>query len=814
MATTSSSNVRHNPIQWSLRVITGLTADTEPSIVLKVDTPAKYIFNIPEGTNRACTQKRFPVSKTKAAFLTRLHPEQLGGFPGVVMTLADMNTRDLTVCGSPGLTHYLASTRFYSRRTELGVNVNEYKPPDQVTAGDATSSSAPPPPIYQDENIVVHSIPLYPSAAVEDDLSFNSPSSSIKRKRSSSATPPPSPKRRSTETSPASHQADLSPPPPIASKSLSQEDADHLHRQQMLHLMFRPPASSVVSAAPVDDMQLDKATDPDPQSFLKVPSDLKHLWNQRLPKFHGTPQTLAYFVVGPATRGKFDAKRAKELGVAGAMCGKLTKGETVTTPSGNVVTPDMCLGPSIPPPAFLFIHAPDPSYIDSVLSQAESGRFLPSTYGSTVQLHAIIHRVGPGVLEDERYRQWMSSFDPAVNHMVSSESYSPNSITYSSSARMQLELSYLDNEIFKLPHHSDTPLASLSSLPGLPPKTAILAQDTEISMHPRLDPCPASIVPPDDFKATLDAIKAGSYVHPLEDAYKLAREDAQRSAPTNSSQSGGQDVTITTLGTGSAMPSKYRNVSATLIQIPNYGNILLDAGEGTWGQLARQFGPPSDDGDDASGVTRILRDLNGVPAMLKATLGLDSIEAVDVEHRVQCFGLVVRHKDGWSVVYSGDTMPCDRLVEAGQDATVLIHEATMADDQADLAFVKAHSTAGQAIDIGRRMNAKNILLTHFSQRYPKMPEIQAPDVADEALLPSSHEPRAPVAIAFDCAALKLGSLWKMEKYMGAMAKTFEKEPNEEEVEELPAQTEALTTSPTPTKSKKNKKDKRSTANAA
>ncbi|KAG8949139.1 hypothetical protein FRC00_008236 [Tulasnella sp. 408] len=335
-------------------------------------------------------------------------------------------------------------------------------------------------------------------------------------------------------------------------------------------------------------------------------------------------------------------------------------------------------------------------------------------------------------------------------------------------------------------------------------------------------------------------------------------------------------------------------VSSTLIQIPSYGNVLLDSGEGTWGQLARQFGQPiiSERGQASGGVIDILRDLkcifishvhgdhhmglakilarrhqlnpslseplylvanrltlhylselndvvdfgfndrrhisivdaediyykksSGGPAMLKATLGLESIQAVDVEHRTQCYGLVLRHKDGWSIVYSGDTMPCNRLVEAGQDATVLIHEATMADDQVDLAFAKAHSTAGQAIDVGRRMNAKNILLTHFSQRYPKMPELQAPALADESLTSPSEEPLAPVAIAFDCATLRLGSLWKMEKYMGAMAQTFEKEPGDDTSDGAAPldDAEAPATSSSPSKGKKNKKEKRLGAKAA
>ncbi len=44
-------------------------------------------------------------------------------------------------------------------------------------------------------------------------------------------------------------------------------------------------------------------------------------------------------------------------------------------------------------------------------------------------------------------------------------------------------------------------------------------------------------------------------------------------------------------------------VSGTLIQIPGHGNILLDCGEGTWGQLVRSFG------DEPDGVWQVMRDL-------------------------------------------------------------------------------------------------------------------------------------------------------------------------------------------------------------
>jgi ribonuclease Z len=52
--------------------------------------------------------------------------------------------------------------------------------------------------------------------------------------------------------------------------------------------------------------------------------------------------------------------------------------------------------------------------------------------------------------------------------------------------------------------------------------------------------------------------------------------------------------------------------------------------------------------------------------------------------------------------YSGDTIPTQKLVQAGENATLLIHEATMADDQVEMAAAKMHSTVGQAIDIGKR----------------------------------------------------------------------------------------------------------------
>lgn len=75
------------------------------------------------------------------------------------------------------------------------------------------------------------------------------------------------------------------------------------------------------------------------------------------------------------------------------------------------------------------------------------------------------------------------------------------------------------------------------------------------------------------------------------------------------------------------------------------------------------------------------------------------------------------------ITYSGDTLPSDDLVHIGQNSDVLIHEATMEDDLEKEARIKMHSTVSQAIEIGHRMSAKFVILTHFSQRYAKIPRM-------------------------------------------------------------------------------------------
>lgn len=114
-------------------------------------------------------------------------------------------------------------------------------------------------------------------------------------------------------------------------------------------------------------------------------------------------------------------------------------------------------------------------------------------------------------------------------------------------------------------------------------------------------------------------------------------------------------------------------------------------------------------------------------------IGLRKISTCLVRHCPHSFGIALefqklddryRKQTPIKITYSGDTMPCDSLIELGRDSTILIHEATMEDELAYEARLKMHSTISQALDQASRMNASFTMLTHFSQRYAKIPRLE------------------------------------------------------------------------------------------
>jgi len=309
------------------------------------------------------------------------------------------------------------------------------------------------------------------------------------------------------------------------------------------------------------------------------------------------------------------------------------------------------------------------------------------------------------------------------------------------------------------------------------------------------------------------------------------------------------------LGTGSAVPSKYRNVTGMMLTIPAAGtypalSVLLDCGEGTVGQLQRMLGRTEANlhlsqlqlvhishihADHLLGLPGVLlarqqarqaRGLPNAPLMIigpkpvwqwliaagfvpgrdflltmnhnffpegmqaedhnvgstptsqkvvarmqerLAGLGIASFATVPVLHCRFATGCVVEHASGWKLVWSGDTRPCPALATMAQGADVLIHEATFDVDLIAEAKAKKHSTTPEAIDIANQAGVKALVLTHFSQRYPRVPKLDSSKPDNPAVV----HPTMPTMIAFDTMRYSFQDAERLSLFVPALQHLFE-----------------------------------------
>ncbi|KAI3607358.1 3 trna processing endoribonuclease [Moniliophthora roreri] len=902
-------------MHWSVSVLSTVSSDTEPTLVFTFDS-AKYLFNAGENTNRAFKQSKKNWRRTKGLFFTGVSPQRAGGLPGLIMSFAEATPPRMDVVGPPGLKHYLASMRMYVYRDSIPVIPSE--------TPFFLNNTSKPEAVFKDENITVYSIPVYPSSDVPFPEASSDPldvSDTLKRKRSptsdSTSSEQPPTKRAHTDTKKT--QADNALQEKIGKPNFTPcelvGEMAQSWRSLIVDIMFpkRPKADKgkplkkkgkqkggVKETLEVDETSVDeyRRSNIPPGFYSQLPT-------YSLPVTVGLPHSprpsqcnAAYVIVGPRVRGKFDVAKALELGVPkGRDRSRLTQGESITftveVDDGvddqgkpkkktieRTVRPEDVLGPSDVPGAVIIMDVPTPAHIPSATRPFTNSPFYKKFRSSDEEdlkeyaVRAVYHILGDGVLEDARYREFMRGFWENTQHIVSSREHSPDPVTFTSAAYNQLRLSELDPEIFRVPSYNLTPKKELSAVTDLPKNVHLMVANLQTSMRPAGPPIP------DEEAATFDLFHpvvtspAGiEYSADTQQCFDEAKKQVARaqSEMDHKSIPKGADVRIITLGTGSAIPSKYRNVSGTLIMIPNYGNVLLDCGEGTWGQLIRHFGTDEKNemniyrvlkdlrciyishihGDHHMGLAQVLskrkelipqpteplylvairsvhlylRELsdlldigvnsdpseNGVVTVLSdalhyrkresyppfgmwsvggdepwldinlskqnaeqlcKSLGLKSFTTADVRHRTRCYGCVLRHNDGWSIAFSGDTMPADSLVYASHGATLLIHEATMADDQEELAAKKAHSTLGQALDIGRRINAQNLLLTHFSARYPKTPKYKLEQEGDAESSTGFGSFKGVVAFAFDHADMSIGTMWKMNYYLPALESSY------------------------------------------
>lgn len=130
---------------------------------------------------------------------------------------------------------------------------------------------------------------------------------------------------------------------------------------------------------------------------------------------------------------------------------------------------------------------------------------------------------------------------------------------------------------------------------------------------------------------------------------------------------------------------------------------------------------------DVKMIPNCILQKDGLNRRLCKSLGIHHFKTCNVNHNDNSTAVTIDipfENDIFKLTYSGDTEPCDSLVNLAQDSTLLIHEATFQDELVPMAREKRHSTISQAIEQAQKSNALFTILTHFSARYGTIPYIK------------------------------------------------------------------------------------------
>lgn len=959
----------------SIEVITTPTSDT-PGTTLVLRTATKhYVFGSQaEGTQRALVQQGTRLLKAQDFFLTgRAEWKNTGGFVGMMLTLADASSSSyeqamilvrqqrergrkaqeplrprFNIYGPPNLKHTLGTCRRFIFRKGIPINATEYagKPVEKDETGSI-------PPTWQDANIQVWALPVKPIHQQQDstaEADFEAHCQDFDARLNTFE----------------DHRA-----PPNESKEDRNARYDRI-RTATLKFMFdsnwsfdtlverhisevRMPAAIFVRNP--ETHAYEPYHGPKPGGSEPLP-DIS-VWTRTpwpgatilaLPPTKPEPECVSYIVRTLPARGAFDVARAKALGVKpGPDFGKLTAGQSVQSQNGDWVEPAQVVAADRPGQGIAILDVPSLDYLEAIVLREELNSPIVMT-----GIGAIVWVMGPGLSDEPVLTDFMAKLSD-VQHIISSADVCPNRISYDSVAGQATRLGQVDPSRYSVPVYDDI---------SVPQKNLFSMVNRQVSPLPkgvsRADRGLSFVLMPKFamkqettsqlFDSKIVQSETDAEVLRLAALAQQAVNDDLKTQQTWRRLLARPDTEVTTLGTGSALPSKYRNVSATLIRVPGVGNYLLDCGENTLGQLSRVFsqdelrnvikdlriiwishlhadhhlgtagvirawyhlvheGVPNPKSLDTTtlqtdageyglsvishvgmlqwlyeyssvedfGYSRILPleispNSYGNSSRLNITnsfnleqnmdtmiqrdqyqklFGLTDIQAASVAHCNGSMGVCMTFPRSTNdpgnvkplkVSYSGDCRPSHHFGKIGKDTTVLVHEATFDDELQGDAKAKKHSTTSEALGVAAHMNAKAVVLTHFSQRYQKIPVLQTvtdgePEdplidieaTAEEANneddaevdptlenadnmdihpttkpTPSSTAPKIPtlqqqgsstmaelarvvkvrnrdmkVAIAFDYMRVKIGDIIQLEKFNEALSELLVKEKDED-----------------------------------
>ncbi|GIY02889.1 zinc phosphodiesterase ELAC protein 2 [Caerostris extrusa] len=371
----------------------------------------------------------------------------------------------------------------------------------------------------------------------------------------------------------------------------------------------------------------------------------------------------------------------------------------------------------------LVVECPSEKFLEPFVSESQFQDYQAEATDPSKIASLVVHFTPSEILKSPLYQKWMQRFPSTTCHLILNEDCS----TVNSTAvhKIQHQLNLLHPQIFSLLHEKEEVKNDISSMI---PNTIQACTLERYNLRPfnGIDENSALKLQPDEFIE--EAMKAEGFEILLRELkYKIEE--------------------------------KRRHLKMEILKSSEKEYILMDCGEGTYGQILRLFGDKNEDlllhlsvifishmhADHHLGLITILKERKRIfnklernyekirligPMNLKQWLKHYSmnfenvkslykfvecsslehdeffnlhfentfqccpdllISTVPVNHCQDAHGIIVSSKSSkWKLVYSGDTEPCNRLVIAGKDCSLLIHEATMEDDLATEAAVKRH----------------------------------------------------------------------------------------------------------------------------
>ena len=182
---------------------------------------------------------------------------------------------------------------------------------------------------------------------------------------------------------------------------------------------------------------------------------------------------------------------------------------------------------------------------------------------------------------------------------------------------------------------------------------------------------------------------------------------------------------LTVIGSSPAWPNPGSAHSGYLVEGPE--RLLLDCGPGVLGRLREAESWPSVGGEFLASLGERI----GFPDMFERAFRLAeytpgepfsagglSVRPVRVPHyTLETYAFRVENATR-SLTYSGDSAPCDELVEAARDADLFVCEATLLRGELD-GEPRGHLSLDEAVDHFERSGAKRLLVTHRPHELPE-----------------------------------------------------------------------------------------------